>query len=40
MDREKLYQRINDRVDIMMKKGLLEEVESLIKFQDLFIFLK
>ncbi len=35
MDREKLYQRINDRVDIMMKKGLLEEVESLIKFQDL-----
>ena len=35
MDREKLYQRINDRVDIMMKKGLLEEVESLMKFQDL-----
>ena len=35
MDREKLYQRINDRVDIMMKKGLLQEVESLIKFQDL-----
>ena len=35
MDREKLYQRINDRVDVMMKKGLLEEVESLIKFQDL-----
>lgn len=35
MDREKLYQRINDRVDIMMEKGLLKEVESLIKFQDL-----
>ena len=35
MDREKLYQRINDRVDIMMEKGLLLEVENLIKFQDL-----
>lgn len=35
IDREKLYQRINDRVDIMMEKGLLQEVESLIKFQDL-----
>ena len=35
MDREKLYQRINDRVDIMMEKDLLQEVESLIKFQDL-----
>lgn len=35
MDREKLYQRINDRVDIMMEKGLLQEVESLMKFQDL-----
>ena len=35
MDREKLYQRINDRVEIMMEKGLLQEVESLIKFQDL-----
>ena len=35
MDREKLYQRINDRVDIMMEKGLLQEVESLIKYQDL-----
>ena len=35
MDREKLYQRINDRVDLMMEKGLLQEVESLIKFQDL-----
>ena len=35
MDRKKLYQRINDRVDLMMEKGLLQEVESLIKFQDL-----
>ncbi len=35
MDREKLYKRINDRVDIMMEKGLLKEVESLINFQDL-----
>jgi len=35
MDREKLYKRINERVDIMMEKGLLQEVESLIKFQDL-----
>lgn len=35
MDREKLYKRINDRVDIMMEKGLLKEVESLIKFKNL-----
>ena len=35
MDREKLYQRINDRVDMMMERGLLEEVESLIKFREL-----
>ena len=35
MDREKLYKRINERVDIMMEKGLLQEAESLIKFQDL-----
>ena len=35
MDRKKLYKRINERVDIMMEKGLLQEVESLIKFQDL-----
>lgn len=30
MDREKLYQRINLRVDEMIKKGLLIEVKSLI----------
>lgn len=29
MDREKLYKRINLRVDIMMNKGLLEEVKML-----------
>lgn len=29
MDREKLYERINKRVDLMMKQGLLEEVKSL-----------
>ena len=29
MNREKLYERINKRVDIMMDKGLLEEVKGL-----------
>ena len=29
-DREKLYERINKRVDIMLKQGLLSEVEKLI----------
>lgn len=29
MEREKLYARINDRVDLMMKEGLIEEVKSL-----------
>lgn len=29
MDRERLYQRIDERVDLMMEKGLLEEVRSL-----------
>ena len=29
MDRERLYQRIDLRVDLMMKNGLLEEVEKL-----------
>lgn len=28
-DREKLYQRIDQRVDLMMEKGLLEEVKAL-----------
>ncbi|MBL6873400.1 MAG: tRNA (adenosine(37)-N6)-dimethylallyltransferase MiaA, partial [Flavobacteriales bacterium] len=35
MDRETLYNRINKRVDIMMDKGLLSEVESLKNFQHL-----
>lgn len=30
MDRQRLYERIDKRVDIMMDKGLLEEVESLV----------
>ena len=31
MDREKLYERINKRVDIMIDQGLIEEVENLVK---------
>lgn len=31
MDREKLYERINLRVDIMIEQGLVEEVEELLK---------
>ena len=30
MDREKLYDRINRRVDIMIEKGLVEEVEKML----------
>lgn len=30
LDREKLYERINKRVDIMLESGLLQEVEKLI----------
>ncbi len=30
MDRKKLYDRINKRVDIMMEKGLLDEVKNLL----------
>ena len=29
IEREKLYQRINDRVDIMIEKGLIEEVKKI-----------
>lgn len=29
MEREQLYKRINDRVDLMMEEGLLEEVKTL-----------
>jgi tRNA dimethylallyltransferase len=35
MAREKLYDRINLRVDLMMNDGLLEEVNSLKEFKDL-----
>lgn len=35
MDREKLYERINQRVDIMIESGLVEEAQSLLPFQDL-----
>ena len=31
MEREKLYERINMRVDIMIKNGLIEEVENLLE---------
>lgn len=31
MDREKLYDRINKRVDIMIEQGLIEEVKQLLK---------
>lgn len=35
MEREKLYKKINARVDEMMKAGLLEEVRSLDKYKEL-----
>ncbi len=35
LPREILYQRINERVDVMMQDGLLQEVENLIPFQQL-----
>ena len=31
LDREKLYERINKRVDIMIEQGLIQEVEQLLK---------
>ena len=31
MEREKLYDRINKRVDIMLEKGLIDEVKNLLK---------
>ena len=34
-EREIIYNRINQRVDIMMENGLLEEVKGLIPFKDL-----
>ena len=34
-DREMIYNRINQRVDIMMQEGLMEEVKSLLPYQNL-----
>ncbi len=34
-DRELIYQRINQRVEIMMQQGLLDEVKSLLDYKDL-----
>lgn len=34
-DRAKLYERINDRVDIMIRQGLVDEVRSLIPYKHL-----
>lgn len=34
-DRALIYQRINQRVDIMMQDGLLEEVKNLLAYKDL-----
>ena len=31
MDREKLYQRIDQRIDIMLESGILDEVEAVMK---------
>ena len=36
MDREKLYDRINKRVDIMINDGLIEEVQNIVKKYDEF----
>lgn len=36
MEREILYERINKRVDIMIKQGLIQEVEQLLKKYDKF----
>lgn len=35
MEREELYRRINQRVDLMMEEGLLEEVESVLPLRHL-----
>lgn len=34
MSRDELYRRINNRVDDMLKQGLLDEVKSLISYRD------
>lgn len=33
-DREKLYKKINERVDLMIKNGLIKEAKSLLKYRD------
>jgi tRNA dimethylallyltransferase len=33
-EREELFDRINKRVDVMLKEGLLEEVKSVLPYQD------
>jgi tRNA dimethylallyltransferase len=35
MERQKLYERINRRVDLMVEQGLIQEAEFLYKFRDL-----
>jgi len=35
MERQKLYDRINRRVDLMLEQGLIQEAESLYKFRNL-----
>ena len=35
-EREELYKRINKRVDIMIKQGLIKEVENILKKYDKF----
>ena len=34
IDREKLYKKINERVDLMIKGGLIDEAKSLLKHRD------
>ena len=34
MQRDILYKKINDRVDTMIKRGLVDEVMSLINYQE------
>lgn len=34
LEREQLYQKINERVDLMVKNGLLEEVKSLLPYRN------
>ena len=33
IDREELYERINDRVDVVISPGLIEEIKSLLKYR-------